>query len=381
MIDAIATTGSASHEKWNAGLDEVGGVSLDGASADPELGGQFGARDDSGGMPAENLDQLVLAFDPCKHGGLVETDPPTDHRHAASSAIDDKAWSPICGQARRMNGWKADMIELADHAFGRLRTRLVGLTDHEYAWQSVPDCWKPGDWEDGVWPAPFTTLGWRLTHVINNLNDPRYASQLGLAPRGEPAAAPPSTAAEALDRLDRGWHVTRSYLEDLDEQTLTTKIGVGPWADSDRGAFVLHMIDELIHHAAEIALLRDLYRASQPPNPAIEILLSRELAEIDKLDPALIDRARSEHPDLLLRAAAIANPTAIEILAELDFPTELPNGTSALHFAAGAGDAPTVHCLVDLGADTQTRDGHYRATPAEWADYFGHATLADELRA
>ncbi len=278
-----------------------------------------------------------------------------------------------------MNGWKPDMIDLADHAFGRLRTRLVGLTDHEYAWEPVPGCWKPGDWEDGVWPAPFTTLGWRLAHVINNLNDPRYASQLGLAPRGEAVTAAPSTAAEALDLLDRGWQVTRSYLEDLDEETLTTKIGVGPWADSDRGAFVLHMIDELIHHGAEIALLRDLYRATQPPNPAIEVLFAGERAEINKLEAALIDRARSEHPDLLLRAAAIRNTAAIEILAELRFPITLPNGTSALHFAAGAGDEVAVHSLLALGADPETRDGHYRATPAEWADFFGHPTLAAEL--
>jgi hypothetical protein len=32
----------------------------------------------------------------------------------------------------------------------------------------------------------------------------------------------------------------------------------GPYADSDKGAFVLHQIDEMIHHGAELALLRDL---------------------------------------------------------------------------------------------------------------------------
>jgi hypothetical protein len=34
----------------------------------------------------------------------------------------------------------------------------------------------------------------------------------------------------------------------------------GPYADADRVAFVVHIMDELIHHAAEVALLRDLYR-------------------------------------------------------------------------------------------------------------------------
>lgn len=35
----------------------------------------------------------------------------------------------------------------------------------------------------------------------------------------------------------------------------------GPFADSTRRAFALHILDELIHHGAEVALLRDLYRA------------------------------------------------------------------------------------------------------------------------
>ena len=34
----------------------------------------------------------------------------------------------------------------------------------------------------------------------------------------------------------------------------------GPFATSDRVAFVIHIMDELIHHGAEVALLRDLYR-------------------------------------------------------------------------------------------------------------------------
>jgi hypothetical protein len=38
----------------------------------------------------------------------------------------------------------------------------------------------------------------------------------------------------------------------------------GPYVDSTRAAFVLHELDELIHHAAEVAALRDLYRALRP---------------------------------------------------------------------------------------------------------------------
>jgi hypothetical protein len=36
----------------------------------------------------------------------------------------------------------------------------------------------------------------------------------------------------------------------------------GPWADSPYADLVLHINRELIHHGAEICLLRDLYRAT-----------------------------------------------------------------------------------------------------------------------
>ena len=35
----------------------------------------------------------------------------------------------------------------------------------------------------------------------------------------------------------------------------------GPYGDSTFLALMLHALDEVIHHSAEIALLRDLYRA------------------------------------------------------------------------------------------------------------------------
>jgi len=39
----------------------------------------------------------------------------------------------------------------------------------------------------------------------------------------------------------------------------------GPFAQHARTHLVLHAMREVIHHAAEIALLRDLYRATVTP--------------------------------------------------------------------------------------------------------------------
>src|SRR5205807_10097883 len=60
-------------------------------------------------------------------------------------------------------------------AYARVRARLDGLTDDEFFWQPVPDCWtiyeEPGSrWtyhyaEPDPQPAPVTTVGWQLVHL------------------------------------------------------------------------------------------------------------------------------------------------------------------------------------------------------------------------
>lgn len=49
----------------------------------------------------------------------------------------------------------------------------------------------------------------------------------------------------------------------LDDTGLAQPCGPaeGPWADLPMAALVLHINREVIHHGAEIALLRDLWRA------------------------------------------------------------------------------------------------------------------------
>jgi hypothetical protein len=61
-----------------------------------------------------------------------------------------------------------------------LRPRLTGLSDDEYFWEPVADCWSVRPAADGGWvmdgdvdesqgPA-VTTIGWRLAHIaVTNL--------------------------------------------------------------------------------------------------------------------------------------------------------------------------------------------------------------------
>ena len=55
------------------------------------------------------------------------------------------------------------------------------------------------------------------------------------------------------------------------------------------------------------------------------------------------------------------------------------NATTALHEAAGHGDLHLVEALVALGADPNIHDDGFDATPAGWADHFGHIALREYL--
>lgn len=155
-----------------------------------------------------------------------------------------------------MTTQRPDLAELGRYAYGRLRGRLEGLTDEELAW-------KPAQ---GI-----TALAWRLQHIATLLTDERNARWLGVGGvSGGTAASEPRTAAEALARLDDAFRCWTQVLDAVPEDSLEVVIGPvgGPYADSTRRAFVLHVLDELIHHGAEVALVRDLWAARQAGFPS-----------------------------------------------------------------------------------------------------------------
>jgi hypothetical protein len=174
---------------------------------------------------------------------------------------------------------EALLEQLEFHWTNQLRPRLDGLTDDEYLWQPVPDCWTvhvrragaerpgnvPGGDIDFVYPEPqpppFTTIAWRLAHIIVGVLAMRTHSHFDGPPadyQSWPYATDAATALRQLDDAYRGWHdgVRRLTDADLDRPCGPAE---GPYAEYPMGTLVLHINREVIHHGAEIACIRDLY--------------------------------------------------------------------------------------------------------------------------
>jgi hypothetical protein len=181
--------------------------------------------------------------------------------------------------------WKNEAIEQLDfHWRLQARPRLDGLTDDEYFWEPVKGCWSihPRDDQrtalqagrgDLVFdfefpepePPPVTTIAWRLNHIATMCFGARAASHFG-----EPWADNwwndfewPATADAALKLLDDSYAAWLTGIRSLDDAAMAKPVGEreGEWRDASYATLILHINREAIHHGAEIALLRDLYRA------------------------------------------------------------------------------------------------------------------------
>jgi len=91
----------------------------------------------------------------------------------------------------------------------------------------------------------------------------RVASHFGGPPVDYGSFAYAGTAAAALEQLDDAYARWTAGVHGLDAAALARPCGPseGPFADYPIAALVLHINREVIHHGAEVALLRDLYRA------------------------------------------------------------------------------------------------------------------------
>ena len=191
------------------------------------------------------------------------------------------------------------LLEEYDFATERLLTRLAGptsdsgdgrqvevpvLTDAEYLWEPVAACWSvrrrvdgpgtgavkligAGDWgRDGApespWPPPFTTIAWRLDHLTetllgraSHLGGDRTFDRASYEPRGD--------AAGAIERFREAAADWRQSLLGVDESDYDrTGLSSYPYGSDPEETFpsmVWWENQEILHHGAEIALLRDLY--------------------------------------------------------------------------------------------------------------------------
>jgi hypothetical protein len=161
-----------------------------------------------------------------------------------------------------------------DYAWGVVRPRLDELTDQEYFWEPAPDCWTVRRLDDDTfghdwaWPAPspppFTTIAWRAAHIgyLLHMRNNHYFGDRTLTPHNAPW---PGTADNAVHWIDDGFHAYRSWAAGLTDADLEEH----PNAPSEYlldsqfpvAMAIQHATLELIHHGAEVSLLRDLYRA------------------------------------------------------------------------------------------------------------------------
>lgn len=173
----------------------------------------------------------------------------------------------------------ADQLEW--HWTHQLRPRLDGLTDDEYLWEPVGGMWSVRP--EGVGtapiqggtgaariefafpepdPAPVTTIAWRLGHLTVGVFGVRAHHHFGAPADDYMSHDYPLRADAALAQLDDAYRLWTDGVASLDEAALAQPIGAaeGPWADRSMAELIVHISREAIHHGAEIALLRDLYR-------------------------------------------------------------------------------------------------------------------------
>lgn len=139
-----------------------------------------------------------------------------------------------------------DLLKLFDFVVGRLDDRLRGLSDAEWAWRPTRD--------------PDLSVQWRLRHLTHVLAEPRNGPWLGLPVVTNPDESA-TDADHALTALRDAFGQWRDLVRQVPSDGWAQPLGAiaGAYRGDTRYSFALHVADELIHHGAEAALLRDLF--------------------------------------------------------------------------------------------------------------------------
>jgi hypothetical protein len=175
--------------------------------------------------------------------------------------------------------WNTELLDqLTWHWDNHLRPRMAGLTDEEYFWEPVENCWSirpraeartsmaagSGDFVMDYempepHPAPVTTIAWRIGHILVGIFGMRNASHFGGAPTDYVSYDYPGRADDALKQLDALQAQWVAGIKSLSTSDLAEPCGETGYEAAPMAALILHINREVIHHGAEISLLRDLY--------------------------------------------------------------------------------------------------------------------------
>jgi uncharacterized damage-inducible protein DinB len=159
----------------------------------------------------------------------------------------------------------------------RLTRTLTEITDEEFFWEPVAGCWtvhrrseQRAKSADGSreWvidyempepqPAPVTTIAWRTVHIAA-VNYLYYDYAFGPATASFDLEMPGSAAA-AVEWLQVSQQQLRTVVQDVVDADLG-ELRLTNWGDLWPSERIWRtLIDEQVHHGAEISLLRDLYR-------------------------------------------------------------------------------------------------------------------------
>jgi ankyrin repeat protein len=120
----------------------------------------------------------------------------------------------------------------------------------------------------------------------------------------------------------------------------------------------------------------------------VAAVLAGDAGAVRHIAPEVIADVRRKRTGLVTWAAAQGAPGAVELLVSngfdvnargrSDIPSNQPWHT-ALHVAAERGDLDLARKLLELGADPDIPDKHYRSTPLGWARHFGQDAVAELL--
>jgi hypothetical protein len=166
------------------------------------------------------------------------------------------------------------LVTTFDYVWERLAGRLDGLTDEEYFWEPVAGCWSLRQDEQGRWrldggrgggpapdPVPVTTIAWRLGH-LGGMAVGGFADQVfGEGKLTTERIDFPPGAAAVPGFLDKHYQAWRAGMTGLSPDEWAAPLGPawGLYAEDSKVDLALHVLDEVIHHSAEVGLLRDLY--------------------------------------------------------------------------------------------------------------------------